>query len=136
MKYTYTAIFTPTGDKSEYAARIPDLPGCVTTGDDLYDAVEQIADAAAVWLIAAEDEEIVIAPPTAQKDIPHGPEDILSIIRIDTIAYREKTDERSVRKNVSLPGWMALLADKRSINCSQVLQDSLRAIFEREKPFL
>ena len=34
-------------------------------------------------------------------------------------------DTRSVRKNVSLPAWMSIMADKRHINCSQVLQDGL-----------
>ncbi|RRF94279.1 MAG: hypothetical protein DUD27_09680 [Lachnospiraceae bacterium] len=28
-------------------------------------------------------------------------------------AYRAKTDTRAVRKNVSLPAWMAAMADKR-----------------------
>ena len=47
------------------------------------------------------------------------------IIRIDTLAYRAATDTRAVRKNVSLPAWMAALAEKRGVNCSQVLQDGL-----------
>lgn len=129
MKYTYTAVFTPTEDGTEYYARVPDLPGCATTGDDLDDAIDQITDAAAVWLVGAEDEGIAIAPPTSQESIAHDPAAILSLIRVDTIVYRAKTDERAVRKNVSLPAWMAALADKRGINCSQVLQDGLRAIF-------
>jgi len=49
-----------------------------------------------------------------------------SLIQIDTIAYRALTDTRAVRKNVSIPAWMANLADKRGINCSKVLQDALR----------
>ena len=46
MKYTYTAVFTPTEDGTEFYARVPDLPGCITTGDDLDDAIDQITDAA------------------------------------------------------------------------------------------
>lgn len=118
MKYIYTAVFTPTEDGSEYYARVPDLPGCATTGDDLDDAIEQITDAASVWLVGAEDEGLTIALPTPQESIAHDPEAILSLIRVDTIAYRAKTDERAVRKNVSLPAWMVALADKRGINCS------------------
>lgn len=129
MKYTYTAIFAPTEDKTEFYARVPDLPGCVTTGDDLDDAIDQITDAAAAWLVVAEDEGIPIAAPTKQEDIAHGPDEVFSLIRVDSIAYRAKTDERAVRKNVSLPAWMAALADKRGVNCSQVLQDGLRAMF-------
>jgi hypothetical protein len=42
--------------------------------------------------------------------------------------FGKQTDNRAVRKNVSLPAWMASLADKRKINCSKVLQDALSAI--------
>lgn len=127
MKYTYTAVFTPTEDGTEFYARVPDLPGCVTTGDSIEDAIEQITDAASGWLVVAEDQNLDIASATPQTDIPHETGDILSLICVDTIAYRALTDTRAVRKNVSLPAWMADLADRRGINCSQVLQDGLKA---------
>ena len=60
MKYIYTAVFTPNEDGTKIHARIPDLPGCVTTGHDLQDAIDQITDAASGWLVVAEDEELPI----------------------------------------------------------------------------
>ena len=124
MKHLYTAIFV-TDDDTVYA-RIPDLPGCVTTGDSLEDAIEQITDAASLWLVVAEDQgrEIPVASAQADLDIPAGAS--CSLISVDTIAYRTATDTRAVRKNVSLPAWMVTMADKRGINCSRVLQDALR----------
>lgn len=127
MKYTYTAIFTPTEDGAEIYAYIPDLPGCVTTGDTIEDAVYQITDAASNWLVVAEDEGLPVPVSTSQKLLNRPANCVLSLIQIDTIKYRELTDNRSVRKNVSLPAWMAYLADERNINCSQVLQDGLKA---------
>lgn len=127
MRYTYTAVFTPAEDEGKYYARVPDLPGCISSGSSIEDAIEQITDAASGWLVVAEDEDMDIAPATPQSDIPHEPGDLLSLIRMDTIAYRALTDTRAVRKNVSLPAWMANLADKRGINCSQVLQEGLRS---------
>lgn len=105
MKYIYTAIFTPNKDKSKYYCRISDLPGCITTGNSLDDAIEMITDAASGWLVVAEDEGNAIpsATPQYDLDIPDGA--VCSIIRIDTLSYRAATDTRSVRKNVSLPGW-------------------------------
>ncbi len=126
MKYTYTAVFTPTEDGTEFYARVPDLPGCITTGDDLDDAIDQITDAASGWLCVAEDEGMPIAPPTPQPQVKHDANAVCTLIRVDTLAYRAATDTRSVRKNVSLPAWMAEMADKRRINCSQVLQEGLR----------
>lgn len=125
MKYIYTAVFSAGEDGTVYA-RVPDLPGCITTGRDLQDAIEQITDAASGWLVVAEDEGLEIAAPTPQRDVPREASDALSLIRIDTIEYRAQTDTRAVRKNVSLPAWMATLADRRGLNCSQILQESLR----------
>ncbi len=127
MTYIYSAVFTPAPDGSKYYARIPDLPSCITTGSTLQDAIEQISDAAAVWLVVAEDEGLPIAPATGQSDLPHEDGDLFSLIQVDTLAYRAKTDTRAVRKNVSIPSWMADMADKRGLNCSQILQDGLRS---------
>lgn len=125
MIYMYTATFI-TEDSYVYA-RVPDLPGCITSGRSLDEAIDLITDAASVWLVSAEDDGDAIPAPSDQSaiDIPEGA--TVSLIRIDTIKYRADTDTRAVRKNVSLPAWMATLADKRGINCSQVLQDGLLA---------
>ena len=130
MKYIYTALFTPIEDGSGYYAKVPDLPGCITTGSSLSDAIEQITDAMSAWLVVAEDEGEPIVPPTPQDELVTQPGTICSLISADTIDYRAKTDTRAVRKNVSLPNWMVQLADKRGINCSQVLQDALRSLLD------
>ena len=130
MKYIYTVVFTPNEDGTKIHARIPDLPGCVTTGHDLQDAIDQITDAASGWLVVAEDNSMPIPPATPQADIERAPSDILSVICVDTLLYRARTDTRSVRKNVSLPAWLARLADARGVNCSQVLQEALISRFD------
>lgn len=125
MKYTYSAILTP--EENKIFAKIPDLPGCVSSGRDLSDAIAQISDAAANWLVVAEDESLRIPPASPQWALPRADNSVFSVVQVDTIEYRAKTDTRAVRKNVSLPAWMAALADKRGINCSQVLQEGLAA---------
>ena len=127
MKYIYSAVFSSSKDSAKVYARVPDLPGCITTGKDLQDAIEQISDAAAGWLVVAEDEGIPISPATPQEKLEHEPGDVFSLIQVDTIAYRAQTDTRAVRKNVSLPAWMSDLAERRGINCSAVLQEGLLA---------
>ncbi len=126
MKYNYTAILIPEEDESGFFARVPDLPGCITTGKDFDDAIKQITDAASIWLVdAEEDRPDEIVKPTPQFLIERPDNATLTILQIDTLAYRATIDTRAVRKNVSLPAWMAQLADKRGINCSQLLQESL-----------
>ena len=109
MLYIYTAIFSPIEDGSGFYAKVPDLPGCITTGHDLSDALDQITDAMNAWLVVAEDEHLEIAAPTPQCDITMEPGCSCAYIKADTLAYRARTDTRSVRKNVSLPAWMSRL---------------------------
>ena len=125
MKYIYTATFEPNEDGTKYYCRVPDLPGCITTGNNIDDAIEMITDAASGWLVVAEDEGNEIPAATSQHELNIPENATCSIIRIDTFAYRAATDTRAVRKNVSLPAWMATLAEKRGVNCSQVLLDGL-----------
>ena len=123
MLYTYTAVITHADNV--YYARVPDIPGCITTATSLSEAIDLITDALCGCLVVLEDEGISPAAPTHQNDIEHEASSVLTIIRADTIKYRSMTDTKSVRKNVSLPAWMSNLADKRGLNCSKVLQDAL-----------
>lgn len=127
MVYIYTATIHE--EDGKFYCRVPDIPGCITTGSSLSDAIDQITDALAVTLCTMEDEDDPIAPASGQSAIAHGPTDFCTLVRVDTIAYRALTDTRAVRKNVSIPAWMANRADKLGINCSKVLQDALRQQF-------
>ena len=123
MKYIYTAVIHQ--EDGKFYCRVPDIPGCITTGNDLSEAIEMITDALALALTCREDEDLPVIAPTKQEDISHEPGDICTLVQVDTIAYRALTDTRAVRKNVSIPAWMANRADKLGINCSKVLQDAL-----------
>lgn len=88
MKYIYTAVITPSEDGTCFYVKVPDLDGCITTGNTLEDAIEQIQDAASVWLVVAEDNDDFISEPTVQSKIAHDKNSLLSLITVDTIAYR------------------------------------------------
>lgn len=125
MKYTYTAVLTPSEDGKKVFASVPDLENCITSGKDVDDAIDMITDAASLWLVSAEDHDEQIPKPTPQNEIDIPDNAMKTLIRIDSTAYRAETDTRTVRKNVSIPAWMVTLANKRGINCSQVLKEGL-----------
>lgn len=126
MIYTYTAVLTPAPEDNTVYAKVPDLSCCVSTGADIQDAVQMITDALSGCLVVLEDEGVSIPRPSTQQEIPHDPADVLTLVTVDTLAYRARTDTRAVRKNVSLPAWMVKMADAQGINCSKVLQEALR----------
>lgn len=125
MKYVYTAIFEPQDDGS-FAVSVPDIQGCVTSGKDMKDAMDMAKDALAGCLCASEDHGYPITAPTLPSafDVTDGA--FAALIDVDTSQYRAETDNRSVRKNVSIPAWMATWAEREGISLSQTLQKALR----------
>ncbi|MGN0763053.1 MAG: type II toxin-antitoxin system HicB family antitoxin [Aristaeellaceae bacterium] len=130
MKNVYPAVFERFNNGG-YGVRFPDLPGCVTTGSNLADALSMAEDAANLWICGQEDIESPIPSPSDPSSIVLDPNCFCTLIQVDSDLYRRLTDTRSVRKNVSLPAWMATMAERRGVNCSQVLQDALERILKQ-----
>jgi len=97
MKYIYTALISQDAE-GVYVARVPDIPGCVTTGSSLSDAIDQITDAAAACLAVAEDEGLDIAPARSQENLPREAGELCALISLDTTACRAAADIKAVRK--------------------------------------
>jgi hypothetical protein len=62
------------------------------------------------------------------------PEDggFVSMLVLDMDAYADKYGNKAVRKNLTIPAWLNTFAESRHINFSQVLQDSLTALYQQE----
>ena len=127
MKLVYPAIFTPCIERKGYTVVVPDLPGCVTEGQDLLDAIEMGADAASGWILGELEEGNNIPAPTLRKeDIKLEEADsFISMLVLDIDAYAEKYGEKTVRKNISIPAWLNTYGEKNNINFSRVLQEAL-----------
>jgi len=123
MKYVYPVIFTPL-PSGEYDVRIPDLPGCITCGKNLADAIEMAEDAAAMWLCDAEDNQENIPSPSDKLDV-NKPQ-FINFVVADTDEYRRENDNRAVKKTLTIPSWLNAKAEKAGINFSQTLQDALK----------
>ncbi|MCD8379980.1 MAG: type II toxin-antitoxin system HicB family antitoxin [Lachnospiraceae bacterium] len=87
MKARYTAIIEP-NVSGRYYAHVPDLPGCVTSGRNLKEAIDMITDAANLWLVSAEDHHDSIPVPTDWRDLKNLEAVTMTTISVDTFAYR------------------------------------------------
>ena len=45
---------------------------------------------------------------------------------MDLLAYKQKHDNRSVKKTLSIPRWLDTLAEREGVNFSNVLQKALK----------
>lgn len=134
MKLVYPAIFSPLESKEGYCVVVPDLPGCLTEGDNLAQAIEMAIDAASGWVL--DDLEDGQQPPAASPlhEIKLNEEnEFVSLIVLDMESYAEKYGDKAVRKNLTIPAWLATIADKEKINYSQVLQSALISELQLQK---
>lgn len=125
MKGTYTAVFTPA--EGRFYVRVPDLPGCVTSGDTYEEAYEMALDAASLWMADAAERKEPRPAATPMSQVAREAGDTLMLIQVDTEEYLRRTETRAVRRTVSIPAWMDEEAQERGLSLSRVLQDALRS---------
>lgn len=129
MRNVYPVIFTQV--KDVVLIEVPDLE-ILTEGKDMADAIEMARDAIGVKGIALEDEGQEIPEPSNLQEVELQKATfakegggILSLVDIDFAEYRRKNDNKMVRRNVTLPNWLNLEAEKAHLNVSKVLQEAL-----------
>ena len=134
MKLTYPACSYPDEErKGAYAVVVPDLPGCVSGGDTLAEAMVMGMDAASGWVLDELEDGKPAPPANPLESITPEPGGFVSMLVLDMDSYAEKYGEKAVRKNLTIPAWLNTFAEKNHINFSQVLQDSLTAIYQQKQ---
>lgn len=123
-QYVYPAVFHPNADDGSYTILFPDLPGCISEGKDLQNALYMAQDALEMWLADAEGQKECIPKPTAAPQV-QAPA-FVNFVMADTTAWRKKYDSRAVKKTLSIPNWLNTLAEDAGVNFSQTLQDALK----------
>lgn len=124
MKYVYPAIIEP--QDGAYAVAVPDLPGCITFGETLADALEMAKDAIEMWLWDAENRAETIPPASTLETITSPENALVNLIAADTDVYRRNHETRAVKKTVSIPAWLNYKAEQANAPYSQILQEGLK----------
>ena len=133
MKLTYPAIFYEDNAFGSYAVVVPDLPGCVSGGDTLADAILMATDAASGWVLDELEDGNPI--PSASKPEYLQPDSggFISMLVLDMESYTEKYGKKAVRKNLTIPAWLNTFAESNEINFSQILQEALLELYNKQK---
>ena len=125
-RYVYPAIFQKE-DSGLYAVEFPDVPGCLTSGENLTDAIGMAEDALAFMLYDYERDKKPCpkASELHEVEVPEGA--FVNYVACDTIGYQKRNSTRIVKKTLTIPEWLNELAVDAGVNFSQVLQESLKA---------
>ena len=130
MKKWYPAIVThqppeegfPAGC---YSVDFPGMDACYTFGATMEEALEMAEDVLNLRMVEAEDAGEKIPAPPSLESIKVPPSSCLTLIQVDTLAYRKRNDTRAVKKTLSIPRWLDTLAQKKNINFSNLLQRAM-----------
>jgi len=118
MEYVYPAIFHK-NDDSSYTIVYPDLPGCISEGKNLGNAMYMAQSALTQWIgyLIDKKKETPKASPFEKVKTSKG--DFVNLI------CAEVRDARAVKRTVSIPRWMDDKAIQSGLSLSRVLQDAL-----------
>lgn len=123
-KLFYPAIFHVAEDGGFWIT-FPDLPECMTQGDNMEEAYEMAVDALGLALVSREKEKQEIPSASELSQISVGKDEYCVIVEFDMLSYKKRTNSRAVKKTLSIPEWLNEEAVALDINFSQVLQEAL-----------
>lgn len=121
----YPAIFTHTfeNDTEYYEVSFVDFEG-YTFGTSIEDAFSMAQDLLGGMLINNQKE--FSKPTTNISEIKLEQNQFVNFIPIDLNEYRKKNNNRAIKKTLSIPEWLNVLAETENINFSQTLQEALK----------
>ncbi|MDD2216619.1 MAG: type II toxin-antitoxin system HicB family antitoxin [Eubacteriales bacterium] len=124
-KLTYFAVFEPV--ETGYSVYFPDLPGCVSYGEDFEEAQKQAADALGLHVYAMEKDgdQIPVPSKVPQVDTETAAGYIISPVSIFPSIVRNELDNRAVKTNLTIPAWLKEIAEAQGVNYSKIFQSAL-----------
>lgn len=123
-KLFYPALFHKAEDGG-FRISFPDIPECLTQGDDMTQAYEMAVDALGLALTCREKEHQPLPSASDLTVITPEPDSFLVIVEFDILAYKKRTNSRAVKKTLSIPQWLNEAAMEQGLNFSQILQEAL-----------
>lgn len=122
--YTFPAFFY--FEEDGISIEFPDLPGCLPCAHGQEEAFRNAKEALGLHLYGMEQDGEAIPEPTPVHAL--HPEEGGVIVMVDVFmpAVRDRMNNRSVNRTVTLPAWLNAAAVEYGINFSQVLQDALK----------
>ncbi len=123
--YVYPAIFTP-AENNGFTVIFPDIENCYTQGKDLYEALINAEDVLCLMLYDMEERGLPIPEASINTAFQLKQDEFVSLIRCDTMEYRNYYTNEAVKKTLTIPQWLNTLAERKEINFSAVLQTALK----------
>lgn len=130
-KLFYPALFHK-AEEGGFWVTFPDIPECITQGDDMEEAYHMAVEALGLCLADMEKDKLPFPTVSSPDAIEVESNSFLVVIEFDLLAYKKRHSSASVKKTLSIPEWLNEEALSLNINFSQVLQDALMEIVQKQ----
>jgi predicted RNase H-like HicB family nuclease len=104
----------------------PDLPGCISCAYNTDEAIKNAKEALGLHIWGMEQDSEPIPQPTPLDKLHLEPNSIPLMVDVFMPPVRDRINNRSVNRTVTLPAWLNAAALEVNTNFSQVLQDALK----------
>lgn len=124
-RYIFPAVFEP-GEIKGYTVWFPDLPGCITEGDSMEEALHMAKEVLELFLYNMEEDEELIPQPTLPEKVNVPDIGFISIIEVWMPVVRDEMENKSIKKTLTIPKWLNDIGEKNKVNFSKILQAALK----------
>jgi predicted RNase H-like HicB family nuclease/predicted RNA binding protein YcfA (HicA-like mRNA interferase family) len=123
MKKIYPAVFHKDEDGSLWV-EFPDLPGCLTDGTTLDDAMRNAEEVLGVFIATRLEDRLAVTAPSDILTIDAPDDGFTTYVVTEVDSYRRNT--KAVKKTLTIPQWLSEEAERQHISLSALLQSALR----------
>lgn len=123
-RYIYPAIFDYADDG--ISIEFPDLPGCLSCADTDEEALYMAKDVLGLWMDYMEKDNEDIPEPTSLLDIELEDNQKSVLIEVWMPTIRKAINNKSVKKTLTIPQWLDIMAREEDLNFSYILQEALK----------
>lgn len=123
-RYIYPAIIR--FEDNSYIVNFPDIENCFTFGVNYEDAIDSARDVLELCLYDMEKDGLFIPEASPLNSIKLGANESIVLIEVWMIPVRDKMENRSVKKTLTIPKWINDIGIENDLNFSQLLQAAIK----------
>ena len=121
MLFIYPAIFHK--EEGNYWVEFPDLEGCQSYGEDIKETIKMAQEALELYIEVKLEAGNILPKPSDIEKLKLDDNSFSSFITCEVDEYLKSA--KAVKKTLTIPEWLNVLAEKKGINFSQTLQNAL-----------
>ena len=125
MKKRYTFVAILTEEENGISIEFPDLPGCCPCAETMEQALDNAKEALGLHIWGMEQDGEPIPEPTPIGKIKTVSGQVAISVDVFMPSVRERIENKSIKKTLTIPNWLDKLAAGEQINYSKLFQDAL-----------